>query len=292
LAGVALLGCLIVTLVFPRSVAASVGMLRAAPGRSFAAGILGLVVLPPLTLLLIMTGIGVFVVPLVFAGTIIAFVFGHVAVFGGTGQKLGATLRADLLQKPWLAVIVGAVLFSLIYAVPYVGLFVWAAVLTIGFGAVLLALFKRDPRPAMALPPVTESALSDIGSSMSALARVGFWWRFLATLLDAVLIGLIVGPLLHVPRWFLLIWVIYHIALWAWKGTTIGGIVVGLRIVRVDGRPIDFAVALVRSLASFFSAAVLGLGFLWAGWTRDKQSWHDKIAGTVMVKPPRGTPLI
>jgi uncharacterized RDD family membrane protein YckC len=131
--------------------------------------------------------------------------------------------------------------------------------------------------------------------SAVTMPRAGFWRRFLATVLDAVLIGLIIGPLLHlphVPRWFLLIWVTYHVGMWSWKGTTIGGIVLGLRIVRTDGQRINFAIALVRALASFFSAAVLGLGFLWAGWTRDKQSWHDKIAGTIVVRPPKGTPLV
>jgi uncharacterized RDD family membrane protein YckC len=96
----------------------------------------------------------------------------------------------------------------------------------------------------------------------------------------------------HRPRWFLLTWVLYHLVLWSWKGTTLGGIVFGLKIVRADGGPMNFAVALVRLLGSFFSAAVLGLGFFWAGWSQDKQSWHDKIAGTFVVKFPRATPLL
>jgi uncharacterized RDD family membrane protein YckC len=79
--------------------------------------------------------------------------------------------------------------------------------------------------------------------------------------------------------------------MWSWKGTTIGGVVFGLRIVRRDGRPIDFAVALLRSLASFFSALVVFVGFFWAGWNREKQSWHDLIAGTIVIKVPKGVPL-
>src|SRR5207248_9904058 len=90
----------------------------------------------------------------------------------------------------------------------------------------------------------------------------------------------------------LLLWFIYHVAMWAWKGTTIGGTVMGIKVVRVDGRAVDVGVALVRAAASIFSLLVLGLGFFWAGWNREKQSWHDKIAGTVMVKVPRGVPLL
>jgi len=55
---------------------------------------------------------------------------------------------------------------------------------------------------------------------------------------------------------------------------------------------LTFVVALVRALAAFFSAIVLFLGFLWIFWDEEKQSWHDKIAGTVVVRLPRGTPLV
>jgi uncharacterized RDD family membrane protein YckC len=61
--------------------------------------------------------------------------------------------------------------------------------------------------------------------------------------------------------------------------------------VRTDGRPINFSVALVRSLLSIFSMMVIFLGFLWAAWDREKQTWHDKIAGTVVVKVPRDLAL-
>ena len=71
----------------------------------------------------------------------------------------------------------------------------------------------------------------------------------------------------------------YFAGMWA-KGTTIGGIVLGLKVVRVDGQPVTFVVALVRALAAAFSAVVLFLGFLWIAWDI---GWHDRIAGTVLV---------
>lgn len=120
------------------------------------------------------------------------------------------------------------------------------------------------------------------------MPRVGFWLRLLATLIDAALVVFIVARVLHLPKWVPLFWTAYHIAMWAWIGTTVGGLVFRLKIVRTDGQPIDFAVALVRSLSSFLSAAALFLGFFWAGWTQDRQAWHDRIAGTVVVKLPRG----
>jgi uncharacterized RDD family membrane protein YckC len=121
----------------------------------------------------------------------------------------------------------------------------------------------------------------------TSMPRVGFWGRFGATLIDLILIGVLVGLLQRVS-WFIPVWVGYHVAMWAWRGTTIGGVVLGLRIARTDGRPIDFPIALVRALSSILSALALFVGFFWAGWTREKRAWHDLIAGTMIVQLPRG----
>jgi uncharacterized RDD family membrane protein YckC len=80
--------------------------------------------------------------------------------------------------------------------------------------------------------------------------------------------------------------------MWTWKGTTIGGIVLNLKVVRHDGGPLNFLVAFVRALAAAFSAMVFFLGFFWIGWGGEKQGWHDKIAGTVVVRLPRSMPLV
>ncbi len=121
------------------------------------------------------------------------------------------------------------------------------------------------------------------------MPRVGFWRRFWATVLDFLLLCMII----HLTGgYFLLVWAAYFVAMWTWKGTTIGGIVMGIKIVRTDGQPINFAVALVRCLSSFFSAFALFLGFFWAGWDRERQAWHDKIAGTYVVRVPKGVSLI
>jgi uncharacterized RDD family membrane protein YckC len=110
-----------------------------------------------------------------------------------------------------------------------------------------------------------------------------------AGFLDMVLVALssaLVGP------FFCVVAIAYFSGLWAWKGTTIGGIVLNLHVVRVDGQPLNFLTALVRSLAAIFSAMVCFLGFFWIGWDRDKQGWHDKIAGTVVVRVPRAATLV
>jgi uncharacterized RDD family membrane protein YckC len=114
----------------------------------------------------------------------------------------------------------------------------------------------------------------------------------LATLLDFALVTLIIFATLRKPTWFPLVWLVYHLGFWIWQGTTIGGIICSLRIVRLDGQRLTPAAAVVRLLGSIFSLAVAGLGFFWAGWSADKQSWHDKIAGTTVVRLPRSPALI
>jgi len=131
-----------------------------------------------------------------------------------------------------------------------------------------------------------------------AYPRAGFWERMGAAFLDVVLVGILTGlasnlpgPLGHPPMVFLVA-LAYFAGMWAWKGTTVGGIVLGLKIVRLDNQPVTFLVALVRGLAAAFSLVVLFLGFLWIAWDPEKQGWHDRIAGTVVIRLPRGTPLV
>lgn len=127
----------------------------------------------------------------------------------------------------------------------------------------------------------------------SALPRAGFWIRMGALFIDVVLIGIVLGMLWHHSSGMELpALAIYGAVMWKIKGTTIGGIVCSLKVVRVDGRPVDWATAIVRSLACFLSLAIVGLGFLWIVFDHGKQAWHDKIAGTVVVRVPKGVSLL
>jgi uncharacterized RDD family membrane protein YckC len=136
---------------------------------------------------------------------------------------------------------------------------------------------------APAAPPV----------SLALENRAGFWIRTLALLLDVLLV-LIVCHLLSIPTHdaMLLVVAAYGAVMWRLRGTTVGGIICGLRVVRLDGRAIDWPTAITRALASFLSLIVAGLGFIWVVFDAERQSWHDKIAGTVIVHAPRGTPLV
>jgi len=120
---------------------------------------------------------------------------------------------------------------------------------------------------------------------------VTFGPRLLAALLDLVLVGFFTH-ILHLSGLFLLIYTAYCVILWKLKATTIGGIICGLKLVRIDDRPIDWGIALIRALGAFLSLIVIGLGFLWVNFDEDCQSWHDKIAGTTIVRVPKGHSLV
>lgn len=128
--------------------------------------------------------------------------------------------------------------------------------------------------------------------NVAALPRAGFGIRMGALLLDIILIGIIAHQLPDFGDVHLIALAAYGAVMWKLKGSTIGGIICGLQVARVDGRPVDWPTAIVRALGCFLSLAVVGLGFIWIAIDHDHQAWHDKIAGTVVVRAPKGTSLL
>ncbi len=135
--------------------------------------------------------------------------------------------------------------------------------------------------------------------SAATLPRAGFWIRVAASLLDAILVAIVFGMLESIFGWFMRVtgsfplwFTVYHVAMWATKGTTVGGIICGLKVVRVDDRPLEWSVAVVRALGVVPSLAGAGAGVVWGAFRAEKHSGHDKIAGTTIVKVPKGTALL
>jgi uncharacterized RDD family membrane protein YckC len=134
---------------------------------------------------------------------------------------------------------------------------------------------------------------------LAAFPRAAFRDRATAAALDLIVVILAVqllAPILPAfrdesVRTFLFALLVYHVWFWTAKATTIGGIIFQLRVLRADGAPLRFSDSLVRGLAGLFSFAVVGLGFLWMIKDPDRQTWHDKIAGTYVVKVPRNWPV-
>ncbi len=321
-AGVLLLISLVISLIFRHAIDSTTQILDSRPAASLLTGMLIFVLSVPLTLILTVSVIGILIIPFYMAGLMVAGVFGVIAVYRFSGQQLG------LGSIPALALLAGGIVFTLLYAVPFVGFLTWFLAVILGTGAVFLALVKtlkgeskgsksaKVPMSPIAAAPIksaqplaAESQFTsdevpvDVepapqGTAITATPddplmaeRVGFWPRLGATALDFILIaGLVQFTGLD---WMLPFgWIAYHVAFWSWRQTTIGGIVLNLKIVRLDGQSLNVGVVVVRSLSSIFSGIVFGLGFFWASWDDERQSWHDKIAGTTIIRVPKGTSLI
>jgi uncharacterized RDD family membrane protein YckC len=82
-----------------------------------------------------------------------------------------------------------------------------------------------------------------------------------------------------------LITIVYFVGFWTWRGQTPGMILLGLRVAReTDGASPGLARSILRYVGYFVSQIPLFLGFIWVAFDSRKQGWHDKIAGTVVVR--------
>ena len=83
---------------------------------------------------------------------------------------------------------------------------------------------------------------------------------------------------------FSLFWFVYStFFLTVWSATP-GKRLMGVRIVRSDGGPLDWKVSLIRSLFSVISGNFVMLGYIWGFFSKDRRTWHDRIAGTRAVR--------
>ena len=75
----------------------------------------------------------------------------------------------------------------------------------------------------------------------------------------------------------------YWIFGWTFLGSTLGKMIMGLRVVGPGGSHVGFWRALRRVIGYFISAFALGLGFLWVIVNKKHHGWADKVAGTSVV---------
>ena len=65
---------------------------------------------------------------------------------------------------------------------------------------------------------------------------------------------------------------------------TVGKLALGLKVTDMDGKSLDFVKALVRNLCKIISGMIMCIGYIMAGFTEKKQGLHDIIANTLVVK--------
>ena len=141
---------------------------------------------------------------------------------------------------------------------------------------------------ASSVPPAAAPPAAAVAEITAALPRAGFWVRMGALFLDILLVGIAMSLIRPFGDFHIVVLAIYGAVMWKLRGTTVGGIVFDLHVVRIDGRPIDWETAIVRALGCFLSLFVVFLGFIWIAFDVNNQAWHDKIAGTVVVRSRRG----
>ena len=138
----------------------------------------------------------------------------------------------------------------------------------------------------------------------------GFWVRVGAVLIDTVIILIVITfplSLIYGQQYWLgdqyirgfwdlmLGYVVPIVAtIWFWLrflGTP-GKMALKLKIVDArTGNKMTVAQAIGRYFAYIISMIPLGLGFIWIGIDSKKQGWHDKLAGTVVIKTNEVVPV-
>jgi uncharacterized RDD family membrane protein YckC len=132
---------------------------------------------------------------------------------------------------------------------------------------------------------------------------VGFWKRVFATLVDSLVMIAVVVPIalaVYGTQYLQLnaagktrafdwlmngLLVVAIIVLWRYRGATPGKMLVSAKIVDANtlGAP-STGKLIGRYFAYFVSTIPLCLGFLWIAFDKRKQGWHDKLAGTLVIR--------
>ncbi len=131
----------------------------------------------------------------------------------------------------------------------------------------------------------------------------GFWIRVVASLIDTILlIGLTAIPITLIygaaywegEQYFYGIWDIlinylapFILVTWFWVRfyATPGKMLLNLKVLDAEtGEGLTVMQAIGRYFAYFVSIIPLFLGLFWVGFDKKKQGWHDKLAGTVVVR--------
>ena len=305
---------LLINFVFPGPVHACAQALEDKPLSVGLVGMLVLLLIAPVSLMLTVTVIGLVLIPFLWVLILVAGLIGGVGVARWLGNRILPEESPENRVDAARSLLVGFALITLVYMIPVLGFVAWSVLGVLALGAAATESFAglrkehpAAPSPAAPPPPpagnepagagalespdnVAPSDESAPAEDLSAFPRARFLTRIGALLIDLAMVAFVTYLLeIHGGKTILLL-LIYRIAHWSLMGTTVGGIICRLRVVRIDGAPIRFAEAAVRGLATILSTLVVGLGWLWILWDSERQAWHDKIAGTVVVQVPSDWP--
>jgi uncharacterized RDD family membrane protein YckC len=158
--------------------------------------------------------------------------------------------------------------------------------------------------------PVTTAAMSP----QPAFHYAGFWKRFLAYILDEIIMSILAfiiivpfGAMIGFSLWshdfeptnefiatvfttlmmmvLLLLpakW-LYFALMESMKGATLGKMALGIKVTDMYGNKISFGRASGRYFGKILSSLTIGIGYIMAGITAQKQALHDMIASCLVI---------
>ena len=149
-----------------------------------------------------------------------------------------------------------------------------------------------------------EAVLDSAQSESKALRYAGFWLRFVAALIDGLILWAI-GALISL-MFFGAIFISYRTHGWSvfssnlivgaiinWlyyagmessaRQATFGKVALSVKVTDLNQERISFARATGRHFAKYISAITLLIGYMMAGFTEKKQALHDQIADTLVI---------
>ena len=151
------------------------------------------------------------------------------------------------------------------------------------------------------MPGAASSSTMPIGLAMPVIFQsreyAGFWIRVVAGIIDAIIFGLVAVTIafllnyaqgtLSILRSLVPALVCFLVMPTLWSSpiqATPGQRLCHLRVIRTDGREVSFMRGVLRVIGMILSAAVLGIGFVMIAFTERKRGWHDRLAGTCVLK--------
>ena len=158
-----------------------------------------------------------------------------------------------------------------------------------------------SPNPSQTVPATANIQQPQATSDEYA----SFGIRFVAAIIDSFIVGIVSSVLGFIAGFvdavigsdyslvsslmsvlMVLFSLFYYIYFIGSRGQTLGKMALGIRVVREDDKasPGYLKAFLRETVGKFISSMILLLGYLWVIWDDKKQGWHDKIAGTVVLK--------
>ena len=150
------------------------------------------------------------------------------------------------------------------------------------------------------------SATATVSKSSARVYYAGFWRRFLAVIIDGLILGVVLGIGFGIeflskgasrnPNTFSVVEIIFNnigalIIPWLYfalmesslKQATLGKMALGIVVTNLDDNRLSFGRASARYWGKIVSCLILGIGFFMAGFTQQKQALHDIMAKTLVI---------